>query len=250
MTAAWGSAVLLAGAVAMVAVPAAPRVPRSPQRTTGTFGASGRRPRRPRATPVADPSHLTSAQIASLAVRVAALSRAGLPTARVWAVLAQRNDATAPLASVVARTIALGGSPAEGFTTAGVTHGPLTWVAMAHSASQAAGAPLAEVLDAVASAVRAEQDAEHQRDAALAGPMATAAVLTWLPVAGIGLGLLGGTDGLTTLITSAAGRTCLVAGMALWAGGRWWMRKLLAQAAAAGDRSTGTGTGDSRALAP
>jgi tight adherence protein B len=110
---------------------------------------------------------------------------------------------------------------------------------MACAASQGAGAPLADVLDGVATAIRADEEARRHRDAALAGPRATAAVLTWLPLAGIGLGLLTGSNAPATLLGTSAGRACLVVGAGLWAAGRWWMSRLLAHASAAGPGMSG-----------
>ena len=71
---------------------------------------------------------------------------------------------------------------------------------------------MAEVLERFAAAVRADVAAAADREAALAGPRATAMVLSWLPLGGVGLGLLLGADPVGTLVGTVPGRTCLVTG--------------------------------------
>ena len=56
------------------------------------------------------------------------------------------------------------------------------------------GAPLAGVLERIASAVAADEEADGERQAALAGPRSTARVLAWLPLLGVALGALLGAD--------------------------------------------------------
>ena len=56
------------------------------------------------------------------------------------------------------------------------------------------GAPLAGVLERIASAVAADEEADGERRAALAGPRSTAQVLAWLPLLGVALGALLGAD--------------------------------------------------------
>ncbi len=178
------------------------------------------------------------AGVAGLADRLAALSRAGLPPGDTWRVLATREDAAAPICRAVARTVGLGGTSAEGLRLAtrvaqgspGARGGPVDWLALAFAVSQECGAPLAAVLDGVARVVREEHQAARERDAALAGPRATAAVLTWLPLAGLGLGGLTGTNSVRVLVSTGPGLVCLATGAALWWAGRWWMALLLRRA--------------------
>jgi tight adherence protein B len=103
---------------------------------------------------------------------------------------------------------------------------------MACEVAQSSGAPIADVLDGLAVAVRAELEAAREREAALAGPRTTATVLTWLPLAGVGLGLLTGTNTLSVLFTTRAGWICLGLGAGLWWAGRVWTAALLRRAAA------------------
>lgn len=190
------------------------------------------------------------ADIAVLADRVAALSRAGMTAEQVWRILADRDeradgaDGLALIARSVVTTSALGGSTAEGLRLAGdrlVGQGvadpgagqALSWLAAACAVSQTSGAPLARVLDGLAVAVRAELQAARERDAALAGPRATATVLSWLPLAGLGLGALTGVDTVSVLLTTSPGRLCLVIGGGLWWAGRRWATRLVRRAEAA-----------------
>ncbi len=107
--------------------------------------------------------------------------------------------------------------PKDAFTTA--------W-----GVSERTGAPLARVLDGLTEAIRADLQAERERDAALAGPRATATVLSWLPLAGLGLGTLTGAGTLGVLFGTGAGRVCLVTGGLLWWIGRSWSRRLVRRA--------------------
>ena len=168
-----------------------------------------------------------AATVALLAGRVASLSRAGLPLTRVWPVLAEHDRVAAALCARVSRALAMGATTAEGLRLAAPGAGPVAWLALACAVAERAGAPMAEVLDGVAAVIRADQDAQRQRESAMAGPRATATLLSWLPLAGIGLSLLTGVDAVGVLLSTAAGRGCLVAGLALWAGGGVWMRRLL-----------------------
>ncbi len=170
---------------------------------------------------------LDAATVAVLARRVAGLSRAGLALPRVWPVLAEHDRIAPGLCARVATTVAMGGTTAEGLRLAAPGAGPVAWLALACAVAERAGAPMAEVLDGVAAVIRADEEAERQRNSALAGPRATAALLSWLPLAGVGLGLLTGVDAIGVLVTTAPGRGCLAAGLTLWGGGWWWMRRLL-----------------------
>ena len=93
------------------------------------------------------------------------------------------------------------------------------------------GAPLAGVLDRLASAVAADEEAEGERRAALAGPRATAQVLAWLPVLGLLLGGLLGADPVGVVLSGGLGTVAAVLGGALLLLGRWWTGALLRRAA-------------------
>ncbi len=92
------------------------------------------------------------------------------------------------------------------------------------------GAPTADVLSALAAALRDLHDAALARRSAFAGPRATARILLALPVGGLGLGMLLGADPLAFLTGTASGRVLAVIGAALTVAGWWWMHRLLQRA--------------------
>lgn len=96
------------------------------------------------------------------------------------------------------------------------------------------GAPLAPLLDGVAAQLVAQAEADGERRAALAGPRATARVLTWLPVLGVLLGMAVGADPVAVLLDRSIGTTALVLGVLLVLAGRAWTHRLARRAAAAG----------------
>lgn len=85
------------------------------------------------------------------------------------------------------------------------------------------GAGLAEGLDRVAAALRAERDRRDELRAQLAGPRATAVLLALLPVFGLLLGSAMGAEPLRVLLHSAAGLACLAVGVLLEAAGLAWV---------------------------
>lgn len=93
------------------------------------------------------------------------------------------------------------------------------------------GAPLAGVLERIASAVAADEEAEGERRAALAGPRATARVLAWLPLLGLVLGAVLGADPLGVVLSGGLGTTAAALGVGLLLVGRWWTAALLRRAA-------------------
>jgi tight adherence protein B len=87
------------------------------------------------------------------------------------------------------------------------------------------GAGLADGLDRIAAALRAEHDQRDDLRAQLAGPQSTAAMLALLPVFGVVLGTGLGADPLRVLLRTPAGMACLVVGGLLeWAGLAWTAR--------------------------
>ena len=94
----------------------------------------------------------------------------------------------------------------------------------------ALGAPLAGVLEAVASGVAESGRAGARRRAALAGPRSSARILAALPPAGLALGALVGARPLDFLLGGGVGTVCLVAGLALMTAGQWGTRRLVARA--------------------
>lgn len=155
-------------------------------------------------------------------------------------------DAGERLAAVIAALHA-GASPADAWADwAGSTldeqghpqdlpGADLTVVASVAAASRLArhtGAPLAEVLEAVALVQRELDHLDLRLEAALAGPQASAHVLRWLPVGGLALAALVEVRVLTFMVGSPLGWTLLgIAGVLWWAGQRW-TRACLASARA------------------
>lgn len=92
--------------------------------------------------------------------------------------------------------------------------------------AQDTGMPLATILERLADALEAGQDAQQARAAASAGPKATASLLAWLPVAGLGLAHLLGAS-LFELLTTPTGWLLLVSGAGLALAGRSWTRRMI-----------------------
>ncbi|MHC6222171.1 type II secretion system F family protein [Arthrobacter sp. MMS24-S77] len=97
--------------------------------------------------------------------------------------------------------------------------------------AEASGSPLADVLTRFASQLEAEDDAGDARQTALAGPKATVRLLTWLPVFGLGLGMVLGVDPLGILVANGVGLAALAAGIVLTVAGRIWSSRLVLAAA-------------------
>lgn len=100
-------------------------------------------------------------------------------------------------------------------------------VAAAWEIADRHGAPLADLLGGVLDDVRWRLAHGTRVRAQLAGPRATAAVLTALPLAGIGLGQLMGISPLTVLRTGLLGPGLLLLGVALTVAGALWTDHIL-----------------------
>ena len=107
-------------------------------------------------------------------------------------------------------------------------------VAAAWSVAEYAGAALAPALRGAAEALRDRADAERDVDTALAGPRATARLMSWLPVVGVAMAYAIGVDVVGTLIRSPFGWAAAVLGGGLLLAGRAWTRRLVASASRAG----------------
>lgn len=95
------------------------------------------------------------------------------------------------------------------------------------------GAPLADVLDRLADAAAAREEAEGRQAAAEAAPAATVRVLTWLPVVGLVFSSALGLDP-ARLVAGGAETMCVAAGVALAVLGRLWARALVRAAVRSG----------------
>jgi tight adherence protein B len=177
--------------------------------------------------------------VAELAERLAGIARAGLPPSRIWALLAARPGPHALLAAAVLPWLHAGvpagralGALAGGAGRTALAGPQLSCLAAALDACERAGAPLAPTLDGLAAALRAQEEARRERETALAAPQATATVMIALPAVGLLLGAALGADPLAVLAGTPVGRAALVLGGMLWLAGRWWIRHLVAVAAA------------------
>ena len=156
-------------------------------------------------------------------LRLAVLLQAGVAPADAWRYLARAGDAAA---AVVAARIA---DAADVPAAIGALPG---WadVAAAWRIAETVGAPLADSLRGIASAL---QDAARTRDevrVALAEPAGTARLMAWLPLVAVALGALLGFDTLRTLVVNPIGIGCGVAGVALILMARQWNALLVRRA--------------------
>lgn len=174
---------------------------------------------------------------AELAGLLAALSRAGLAPSRTWQILAEHSSGVAVPARSVAGMLAVGGSPADGLDlaardTRGSGAQALTWLRITSQLADRTGAPVARVYDGLTDGIHEELALGQEQAIALAGPRATAFVLTVLPLAGLLLGLLVGVNTMAVLVGTAPGRACLLGGVVLWLAGQRWIQRLMRSAAA------------------
>jgi tight adherence protein B len=107
---------------------------------------------------------------------------------------------------------------------------PLRQVAAAWSLAEQHGVPLADLLAGVHADLRWRLAHAGRVGAALAGPRATAAVLTGLPVLGILLGELVGAAPLQVLRGGVLGQMLVVCGVGLAAAGAAWSGAILRSA--------------------
>ncbi len=168
-----------------------------------------------------------SRDLSTLLLAVSAQLRAGAPPTQAWSRALGRPAVTVD--ALLALT-----TPAHRWRVRRSVAGPAAQraravVAAAHL-SEGLGAPLAGVLDRIAEAVAADEEAEGERRAALAGPRATAQVLAWLPVLGVGLGMLLGADPVRVVLSGGLGTTAALLGVLLVVLGRWWTAALLRRA--------------------
>lgn len=90
------------------------------------------------------------------------------------------------------------------------------------------GSGLADAVRQLAATARASEDVRVEMEGQLAGPRATARLLSVLPLVGMGLGMMLGSDPLGWLLSTGPGRLCLGAGVLLTAVGAWWTARIAA----------------------
>lgn len=104
--------------------------------------------------------------------------------------------------------------------------------------SESAGAPLATSLERAAEHAEERIDALLGRQSALAAPRATGRILSWLPLLGLGLGVLMGSDPVGVLTGSILGALTGLLGLGLAFAGRRWTAALVHRAEVESIRST------------
>ncbi|WP_306524531.1 type II secretion system F family protein [Rothia mucilaginosa] len=107
--------------------------------------------------------------------------------------------------------------------------------------SESAGAPLATSLERAAEHAEERIDALLGRQSALAAPRATGRILSWLPLLGLGLGVLMGSDPVGVLTGSILGALTGVLGLGLAFAGRRWTAALVHRAEVESTRAGHTG---------
>ncbi len=135
-----------------------------------------------------------------------------------------RRHGVAPRA---ARAAALGGDVPAALREDAAGAPVLSSIAAAWSISQQTGSGLAEVLENLADGYRRTVEVRRALAVELAGPRATARLMSLLPAIGVGFAMMLGADPLRWFITSLTGTVCLLAGIALNVAGFWWLHALV-----------------------
>ena len=153
------------------------------------------------------------------AMRLAVVLSAGVSAVAAWQHLARDGD---PLVQDAARAAIEGEDVARVLRAGG---GAWAEIAAVWTVAVAVGAPLAETLRSAVTALRDAREVRAEIDVALAEPVATARLLTWLPVIGLPLGSLLGLDPLR-VVTEPLGGCALAAGVVLLGVSVAWTRRL------------------------
>lgn len=174
------------------------------------------------------------------------LLRAGETTHAVWGLVAsgygasarepstpqdRERDEVAGFLEHMARVTSTGLDPLIGLRTAAVrlpvSRRTVSTLRVSWRLAQRTGAPLGDVLTRMAEALDDEIHASDARDSAVAGPRATARILATLPVIGLGLGALLGTNPWGVITGTPWGRASFLCGAILALGGALWSRRLV-----------------------
>jgi tight adherence protein B len=168
-------------------------------------------------------------QLAAAVARITDELRAGSHPAAALA----GTDADGPLArsvlapAAVAARLGDGIAPALRRASRPTSSADVERIATAWALAERHGIPLADLLGRAHEDIRWRVRFAATVRAQLAGPRATAAVLTTLPVLGIGLGQLIGADPVGVLRGGPLGQVLLVVGVALAAAGSAWSERIL-----------------------
>jgi len=188
-------------------------------------------------------------ELAELVQRLAVLLAAGVAPSRAWRHAARPPlEAAAALAEVPPTRIpealvGFAGSPVAGDARSAGARGAAArtrpepalaaaWRGLAASwaVAEVVGAPLADTLRGTAAALRGLAAAEREVRIALAGPRATARLVTVLPLVAAAFGAMLGQDALGVLFGTPFGWGCAAVGAVLMLVGRWWTRRMLRSA--------------------
>lgn len=158
------------------------------------------------------------------------LLKVGMTPQAVMSTLSRQTEELSP----ISRAISLGEDPGRAIATRSSGLPPaaadvMTGMASVWTVSERSGAPAADMILRYAEAQRDALDAERERRIAMAGPQSTVRVLSWLPLIGIGLGLLIGIRPVE-LITGVPGQLSVGGGLVLYLTGRWWMKQMMLRA--------------------
>ncbi|MBU4465085.1 MAG: type II secretion system F family protein [Actinobacteria bacterium] len=167
---------------------------------------------------------MNAAATGDTVLRLAVLLQAGVAPVRAWSYLADGGD---PVAARVSSRMARGGDLSDAIAAQG---GAWRDVAVAWTVAITVGAPLADSLRGVASALRDAQETADQIRIALAEPAGTARLMSWLPLVAVALGIALGFDTLAVLVGNPIGIGCLVAGLLLILAAHHWTASLVRRA--------------------
>ncbi|AXK37328.1 hypothetical protein DVA86_14215 [Streptomyces armeniacus] len=172
--------------------------------------------------------------VIGLCAAVSGELRAGTPPDR--ALLAAGADGLGDHGAALLAAARFGGDIPEALRKGAALPGAdgLRGAAACWQVAAGSGAGLAEGMDRVAAALRAERDQRDEVRAQLAGPRATAVLLALLPVFGLLLGSAMGADPLRMLLHSAAGLSCLAVGVLLEFAGLAWVARIVRAAEGGG----------------
>lgn len=183
----------------------------------GTFGIRWRRRRRYRAD-----SEELSGMESGLDVVVGELRVGAHPVRAFEVAAAELSGKVGEAFAGTAARARVGVNLDPAVPTAGSVSPQWDRIARSWSLAQRHGLAVADLLDACRADLQERQRFTARVNAGLAGPRATAAVLTGLPVVGIGLGQMIGARPLTVLCSGGVGGALLVVGVLLACIGLLW----------------------------
>jgi len=174
--------------------------------------------------------HARAQVIAALDLLAAELRAGILPRQAIEAVA---DDA--PFLRPAAAAAAHGGDVAAALRVASAEPGAaaLADLGSAWHVAERSGAPLAHVLDRVATAARDEAEVDREVQAEAAPARATGRLMAVLPVLGLSLGAGMGADPVHVLTGTVVGASCLAGGIALACAGIVWVDRIVASVDAA-----------------